>query len=421
MALIQIDNDTQRAMPAERRRGLIANIDGPIDCGTDYYQTPLESRLVDKGTLILDLVFGFDPKSPTAIVTLVDGFDASSRFGLSLQTNGQLFFYFGNQTTATADGSWSAGLSAGSRAQFAMVFSDSNTMAVYLNGAEIRSPLGKPAVSFSDFVVTIGANYLGAQIADCTVNSVKVFDVALSEAEIADYANNSTFNYLNRQPNLIVPMTMDKHLGNTLLDNQLESWNIRGPIKQANRGYYFDGAFDRIASGSKTNLPTDACSFIALVEPQYDVAADSYTWVLGNQSSNASNGVMLFSKGSDGYGWVFSVNEHSGTDSGSAAARSGNAVIPDGPAVLVGVYDKTEERIEIWINGENQSNTVVKTGPWEDINNVTDKYVIGQIFDVGTVYSFEGIIGFCAVLPFALRPLQIKDISALLKRTRQEV
>jgi hypothetical protein len=112
-------------------------------------------------------------------------------------------------------------------------------VSTWVNGVLVDGPQSKSVQSLDSITATVGAVWNGTNIADCTVHWIRVFGIALEPAEMVDYGQNTTFDYISRA-SIVLPMTdaFDETTSARAVDGTL--WTINGASKLLTRGYAFD-------------------------------------------------------------------------------------------------------------------------------------------------------------------------------------
>jgi hypothetical protein len=225
---------------------------------------------------------------------------------------------------------------------------------------------------------------------------VRFYQGVLTAQEVADLANQSTWNYLNRA-SIVLPMTMDKHQGSTLLDSKGNEWTITGPDKLPTRGYYFGGGSSELITNSSLNL--DVSSGVSFVcQFTFDTLPPVADYLFD------TDGVRYYATFEpDG-----DLQVRFGS-AGSTTTISGDFLRT--PHVLAVVGDSTGT--EIWLDGE-----IIGTTSAVVAGNVTTVYVGRRQTAIG---SHEGQINYLTVHLNKLTPTQIKDLTGKLQRSIQEV
>jgi hypothetical protein len=202
--------------------------------------------------------------------------------------------------------------------------------------------------------------------------------------------------------------------GSTVTDLQGNDWTrTNGSKMTGRRGYDLSGTTDRIQSPDLgAVMPTDKVTIVVMLEPLFDQATNSFLWAFGNQSgASARDGIMLYNEGST-CGWTFAVNQYAGSGGNAARVRTGPSVKVFGPSVFVGIYDKAEERIELYVNGIRATQPSVSG--WADINNLDPNYTVGSIPTI--TYSMPANFYYVGVFNAAWTRLQALDITSKLLR-----
>jgi hypothetical protein len=397
MAKITIKNQVNEALPAERERGLVGYFDGPFACGTDYYQADFDT-VVDGMTIVIEAKS--DIPFDTQQMFLCEGLNNTgvTTHPLWFYQKNRLITAFNNASGGTSDGSWMTG-----NFQFKNFYSatySNGELKIYFNGDLVDTTTfsARDPILLTGFVV--GASKLGTNLFNGTIYSVRVFDTALTQEEIASYSNGTTWNYEN-QAELVVPMTDAFHVdasNASAVDGTPVV--ISGATKLTDRrGYAFDG---------------DDYMTIDVSDGRLDGTGDK-TFVVMAKQNNEGTEYFFDSEPDRAYLLLYSDGRYQGGMPGSPGAIPfstwGQYFSRGGFNVFV--LRREGGTVSTWVNGTRVSEASVSVGDF-DINSV----YIGTRATIGA--NLNGEVNWFGAWNRALTELQIKDLTGKLQRSINE-
>jgi hypothetical protein len=229
----------------------------------------------------MSIIFEFTPDFESSEDTVRYLYDSEladrSIFALKLNSPFNLQIGVGGTTIANISHATYSPYWRVSERNFLAISAASGANKVWLNGVLVSDSSSAWAKNNPAFLV-FGARYDRTFPYSGTINKVKIFDVALTDQEIADLHNDTTYNYRN-ETSLYLPMGMSEHDPDNIRTLDV-SGNDRHaqfgdgvtsstfPTKTRRAGYDFDGG-EYLAVSAPDFLDSQELTFAFELTPNY--------------------------------------------------------------------------------------------------------------------------------------------------------
>jgi hypothetical protein len=403
MALVEIRNLSESALPAERNRGLVWSYRGPFSgADGDFIQADNEEPLYLRNfTFITEVELLFDQATDSSnFYSLLDTSISTMRTVFERQSDGSLIAGFDGSISSAPEADFTAALVAGKN-QIAFTYDSSGEIKQYVNGTLIETdsvPAGKVIERFSP---RLGANNSGGATGGFIHHWGKAFSRVLSQEEIASYYKATPFDVLS-DASLVVTTLASDHIdasnaksldgGNIAISGATKISDRRG-YRSADRANYLKPAtqpFD--GSGAHTIVVGYAPdTFDALIGVEY-----MFGWLNGA----SFNGVYFGSTGSLA---VFINGAPAGSSLGSVWKPQASE---GGVNVFAMVFDAGN--IDVYVNGHDIGYTGTYSGSIS-----SDEFWLLNRWDQN--FSSQGVLSFASAHNRALSELEVLDLTRALK------
>jgi len=291
----------------------------------------------------------------------------------------------------------------------AWVWTGSQTeITTYNNGSFRTSTTYGRYIETPDNYIAIG-DWNGAYL-DGEIFDVKFFDVALTDQEIADLHNETTYNYRN-ETSLYLPMGMSEHD-----PDNVQTLDISGngnnaqfgdgvtsstyPTKTRRVGYEFDGSQKMVISADPTlNQIEDLSIFLRF-------AVDSKCTFIGQWATDNFSFVAFLSAVTGILGFAITNNGSTGIEVESSTWEP----LDDGREHVVSiVYEKAKDQVTFYIDSKFAGAKTFVTATGGIFNGAADTWV-GDEENGSAGENLIGLLKDAILWPKALTPIQVLDL-----------